>query len=253
MAEHNVKNKENYSFISGAKIWISKLTSGSYGTWKSLGNIIDHTLTPALERLAHNTNYRGKDKQDHSIVKSTTFAGKITVDELVKHVMQYLIMSSVRTESTSYEVPDAENKTWTGATVEINSGAEIASVIEVLHLSNADAYEEGATGDYTVDLATGTLTKTVGTTIGEGEEVIISYTTTETTTKYNVMDATDAEVRMQIVHKNDAGPKHCIFLPSVKISLDGDIAFPKDAWMQAVFNLEILEDDTYGYGQWYQW
>lgn len=249
MTEYNPKNKSNNSVAAATKVWVS-VDSGV--VWRSLGNIVENTLTPALERLEHKSNYRGLDKLDNDIVIGNTFEGNITLDELVKHNMQWLLLSSIRSTAQSYAVPDSENKVWPdGETIEVNGGDAISSILGVYHLSDDDAYDEGATADYTVDLPTATLTKVVGSSIIDDEEVIIDFATTETCTKYNLMDTGDVEAQVKIIHKNTLGPKHCIFLPSVKLSLDGDFAFPKDAWTQAVLHLRVLEDDTYGYGQWY--
>lgn len=256
MTEYNQKNADNYGVASRFKVWIARWnsTTSAYEDYRSVGNVVDTSLAPTFERLKHNTHYRGIDKQDQSIVVSTEFTGKVTIDELVKDNMLYVLMSTIRTTAQTYYVPDQENKTWAGgagSTVEVNGGDAIYQVLNVWHLSNDTAYEEGATADYTVTEATGTLTKTAGSTIADGEEVLIDYETSETCVMYNILDSTDIKARMKIVSENTTGPKHCIFLPYVKLSLDGEIPFPKDAWLQATLNLEIMEDDTYGYGQWY--
>lgn len=253
MTEYWQKNKDNYFVRDKTAVWVSrKAADGTYGDWLNLGNIVDQTLTPAIERLNHKSDFKGMDKQDHSIVIGTTLTGKITIDELVRHNLEMLLLSSGRDTLETIVIPRQESAVWTGATVTINGGNAITAILNVRHLSNDDPYTEGVTGDYTVNLATGVLTKTAGTTIGS-ETVIVEYTVTNTeATKYPILDAGDIEVKMKwVMDGTNVTPRQLmLYFPSVKVSVDGDIPFPKTEIQQAVLNCEILEDEAEGFGYW---
>jgi len=253
MTEYWPKNKLNYFVRDKTAVWVSKKSGSTYLDYLCLGNIVEQTLTPAIERLEHETDFKGLNKLDQSLVIKTTCAGKITIDELLRHNLEYVLLSSGRVASQSITIPKQESLVWTGATLTVNSGDAIASILRVRHLSNDTAYDEGVSGDYTAVLATGILTKTAATTIAAGETVLVEYEVTEASaSEYPILDQGDIEVKMKWVMAGTTVTQRrmMLYFPSVKISLDGDIPFPKDAIQQASLNCQILEDETEGFGTW---
>ena len=70
--------------------------------------------------------------------------------------------------------------------------------------------------------------------------------------KYNILDEGDIEAKMKWVIDGQTPTQRraMLYFPSVKLSVDGDIPFPKTDWQQIVINCEVLEDEAEGYGWW---
>lgn len=256
MTEYNPHDIRNYFVSTVATAWLSrKAADGSYGEWYCVGDVQEATYSPSIEKLEHESNFFGLNKRDKTIVNKVSATATIQISELVRHNLLYILNSKTRTTGETLYVIKQETKIWTGNTAQINEGEAIYQVRYVLDTDGDDAYEEGISGDYEVTEATGTLTKTVGTTIADGQEVIIVYEVARSATQYKILDATTIEGRAIIVSEGTGiGPRRYLYFPSCLISIDGDIALlSKTEWNTASITLDINEDPESGFGNWYNY
>ena len=246
-------NRDNYHVSSKVEAWVSKKISvGNYSAYLPLGNIIDGTLSPEITKLEHSTNLNGLDAKDAEFV--TKVAGRVTlvIDELVRQNLEYILGSSGRTASQSFNYNKWETPTFASGTITINSGATVAAVNAVYSLTGT-LYSEGATADYTVNLSTGVITRVAGSTIGATEQVVVYYDVDATGSKYAMFDSPQINGKLQIVDAGgDIGAGRVIQMDNVDISLDGDInVLNKTDFNQATLAFSFNEDSSTGFGSWY--
>jgi hypothetical protein len=256
MTEYNPHDIRNYFVSTVATAWLArKNADGTYGEWYCVGDVQEANYSPSIEKLEHESNFFGLNKRDKTIVNKVSATATIQISELVRHNLLYILNSKTREIGETLYVVKQETKTWSTAAAQVNEGEAIYQVRYVLDTDGEDAYEEGPSGDYEVNEATGTLTKTTGTTIADGQEVIIVYEVARTTTKYKLLDASTIEGKAIIVSEGSGvGPRRYLYFPDCLISIDGDIALlSKTEWNTASIMLDINEDPEEGFGNWYNY
>ena len=248
MSEYNVPNPNNYGVSNGVTVFVKKeLSTNVFDDFLCLGNISEGNLSPGVEILKHYSNIFGINKQDKVATIKVEPVITVTFDELVKENFEYLLQST-RTAAQTYAVPYVRRPTFVAGALTLNDGTAIASVEAIKPLVGEDDYDEGATGDYTVALATGVVTLTASSTIGLTDQVVIIYTVTKTAAKYTMFDNTDIRGKLYVVNTGGKiGPNWCIYFPMVEIKPEGDIPlFNKSEWVTASMQFQALEDPDLG-------
>lgn len=262
MAEFNIPNKKNYTVPAGATVWIAKYdTSDVLGDYAMVGNLAgDCELGVELEKLENMTNLYGVDTRDRNPVigKKATF--KVPINEAVGANLEYMLGSSGRTTSVAKNIKKFAKVTFAAGVAQVNGGNAIVSVDEILPNIYGDTYDEGASGDYTVTIGTGTITLTGSSNISNGDTCIVYYTVAETTTKYPILDSPNISGAIQFIaeksNSNVLGNNMLIEFTNVDIMLDGSIPLPKKDWIKATLSCEALADATNptgALGYWYTW
>lgn len=255
MAEYNAPNPLNYGIASGVTAFIEEQTSvGVYSDIICLGNILSAPITMSTEKFKHYSNLFGMDAKDREITIKREVKVVVEFDELVKDGLRYLLQASTRTASVSINVPKVERVTFATNTAQVNGGNAITSIAWVKPTTGDTEYDEGATGDYTLTEATGTLTRTAGSSIGATDEVVVCYYIAKTANRYNTMTDTDIRGKLHIVGvgTKDAGAVvgqgFYVYFPLVEIDPEGDINFlSKTEPRKAQLGFEVLEDPNFGY------
>lgn len=254
----------NYFIAEKATVWVQRKTADNpltFGDKLPLGNVNSGTMTQTLEPLEHFSNFRTINRKDKELTISVANTIKVEIDEIVLDNLRYAISAGDRTLAT-IDVPLQETKDFAGGppqTVVVNSGSAINSVIDVWSPdipsggSFPKKYVEGATGDYTVSLGTGTITRVASGDIPSGGRVKVHYDVRHTSKpKVSILQDVNIEGKVFIVSDGQqAGPRRFIFIPNARIRTDGDIELlPKDDWSKVTLNLEVIEDPVLGFGEW---
>lgn len=257
MAEYNVPYPKNYFIANKAGVWIAEETSaGVYDTWKTVGNVRACTFTPEEEAYIHSSHLFGLNKQDRRITISIGGTVTVEIDEIVRQNMEWLFRTATRTAAQNVAMPEQERVVFSGGVGAVNSGSAIIEVLEVLPLSGEDTYTEGATGDYTVTIGTGTITQTVGTSMSASGTYIVTYTVTHSVNQYTTFDDADKRGKVWVVSSGEAidVPKKALYIPMAEISMEGDMGLlPKEEAQSATLNLKIVEETTGVFAYWYVW
>lgn len=231
MTEYNIPNKLNHTILAGVGIWIAKKTNDIAGDYLPVGNVAEApSLAFELERWTHKTNQYGSMTTDRYAVIGKSMNFKLVIDELVRENLIYALGSSVRTASQTIYPRQYEKITLVAGAAQVNSGAAIYDVLKVLPNSGEASYTEGATADYTVNLSNGTITRVVGGQIGATDTLIVHYKVTKTNAVvYPIMDSPNISAALQLVSRKsnaeNLGYDYVLDIPSVDISLDGEIVF----------------------------
>jgi hypothetical protein len=250
MAEYHLPNKLNYDVSSKFEVWFRRLKNSVYGEWIPLGNILDCTMTPTIEKLTVKSNLYGLDAVDREITISRALTTKLTVNELVRENLEMLLGTSARRASQTMSVPLHVKQAFVASSLTL-ADAPIVSIISIKPLSGEDAFVEGATADYECNESTGVITLPVGSQIGATEEVWVRYLKSKTVTTYAIMDDLAFEGQLFLIKNGlNAGPQRYTYLPSVKVVPDGD--FPqntKSEETKASLIFTSQEDPTDGFGR----
>lgn len=262
MAEFNIPNKKNHTVMAGSEVWIARYDSNdALGDYSPVGNLADDlSLGFDLTRLEHKTNQYGIDTQDRNPVISKGVNFKIPIDELVRDNLLYALGSSARTVSQTIRVRKTQKVTFASGIATINSGSAVYAVDDVLPISGEDTYDEGATGDYTVNLTTGVLTLTGSSNISNGDKVHVRYRVTKTATKYPIMDDPNISGAVQFVNSlssaNELGYNMLMEFDNCDISVDGEFPLSKKDWSKVTLMCNALADaesPTSALGNCYLW
>ena len=255
MPEYNISNPRNPFVSSKFNTWFERLVGGVYRPIMPLGNIVDSSLAITIEKLEIKSNQDGLDAKWKIIAIGRGATAKITINELVKENFELCLGSSARQTGQSVTYPIKEKKSFVAGSLTL-ANYPIQAVKSILPILGDDEWAEGVTGDYEVNETTGVITLPVGSAIGANEEVWIWYTVTQANVaKYAILSDLDIEGRLTFTKLGtDAGPKRVIWIPSVKIVADGDIAMnPKTEEAKVSLSCEFQEDATHGFGYAYQW
>ena len=256
MAEYTVPNPLNYRVDGGVQAFIEKETApNTFDDHICLGNIISGNFTPEVETFKHYSALFGQNTKDRVITIQTGGTLKLELDELVKDNMEYSFQTTDRLASQTALVPKVERATFAAGTITVNSGTAINDVLWVKATTGETTYTEGATGDYTVSLATGVITLTATTTIGATDEVVVLYRESKTSTRYSVFSDTDIRGRLHIVSygTDGGGPSMYMYFPMVEVKPEGDInLFSMSEPKKFSLSLELVQVGTL-YGYVYTW
>lgn len=252
-------NTENHAIRHKSTAFFRRLTAKNpktYTKWLSLGCITDAAYTSNNETLDHFCDFKGIRSKDKQITTLRSGTLTLTLDELVQLNLQLAFQTKNEQANQTADVPEQETKTFSGTpqNIQVNDGNTISAVLSVQSLDGQTTYTEGTGNDYTVNLASGTITRTAGSTIPSLGTVIVTYEHQEIGFKYGFLDDTDIEGQLRFkMSGEDVGPKTLFVFNKTRPTLSGDISFPMDAWITAAIAFELLEDEELGFGNIYQW
>jgi len=249
MAEYTIPNKLNYTVVAGATVWIARKVNDVVQDYYPVGNLAeDCTLGFELERWTHFTNLYGVDTRDRNPVIKKSMNFKCVIDELVRENLEFAMGSSGRLVNQTLAVRCLEKVTLVAGAGSVNGGAAIVAVDTVLPNSGESTYDQGPSGDYDVNEATGAITLPAGSTIGQTDTITVYYRVNKTCMKYPIMDSPNIAAALQFISRksttNELGYNLAIDIPNVDISLDGDITLMKTEAIKATLMCQALADAT---------
>ncbi|MFH0814308.1 MAG: hypothetical protein V2A69_15945 [Pseudomonadota bacterium] len=254
--DRNIPNKLNYHVPAEVNCWFSqKNADGTYLDYLPLGNVVSSALAYAINKIEHKTNLRGMDAKDRTITTERGATLTIVVDELVRHTLKYLLMSSGRVAASSFTRYAHETVTFAAGLATLTDHPVVA-VDDIYPTSGEEAYVQGATGDYEVNESTGAITLPTGSQIGDTDEVIVYYHVAVTgAVKTPIMDDVDINGKMIVTDDSGStGEKRQIEFYDVDLAPDGDIALNNKTEVQTgTLKASVNEHPTLGFGNWYSY
>lgn len=249
----------NYTLGRG-KIFFGQFAAGSQnpGGERYLGNTPEFNLTIEEETLDHFSSDEGVREKDDSISLEVTRSGTLITDNIdPKNVALFFFgnadaLSVVGSTIDDEEINGVEQGLYyqLGVSASNPSGhrgltpytpADPGPLANIIVEDNpaTTTYVEGT--DYTIDMERARIQIIEGGAISDGDNILVSYKTDDTTRDRIISGNAAIEGAMRYIAHNAKGPDLDYFLPWVRISPNGDYALKGDEWQQIPFSIEVLK------------
>lgn len=248
-------NKSNYHVSSAATVWIAKrISETEFEEFIPVGNVITSSFEPLINRLEHKSNVLGLDTRDRNPVIEVGGSIKVEIDEIVRENLEYILLSAGRVRDQSFNINRFKVGTVASSQLVLFGGAAIQDVQVVLAADDDELpYEEGPSADYEVDAANGKITIPAGSSIQNGNKLVVYFTTPQEGTKYPIFTEPNIRAKVRIVSSgSNLGPRKFIEIPDTDLALDGSMPLlTKTEWQTATLDFSINEDAEERFGNWY--
>lgn len=250
--EQNLRgaNPLNYQLPGRVSLWVRSKGSTEDADWREVGNVIDPSLSPQIERLDHHSQRRGARAKDRSEIQSRGGTLNFTVDEFNQHNMQYALGSNNSSSEDTIDMLDSKthDNPGSGGTIDLKEeDIEDGSVIV-----RTAAIEEEVTYtvdvDYSVDYANGTLTILGGALADADTEtgvpkIHVFYRKNVESTKFEIFDGEEISLKAQFQVLTPGGLKYAFVFNNAVLKNNGDFTLGDGQdWQKVQLSLEILED-----------
>lgn len=230
-------NVDNYFIGKGI---VSIMLAGET-SWRDVGNVPEFELTPELDVLDHFSSREGNRKKDRSIVRETSVALRMIMEELTTKNMKMTLMGTPSAAAINLST----TATWS------NAGTALSAIASVTGLVIGRRYNISGTGipagtTFVFDGATGGTMDTAATAAGTAAAVTITGGVS-----LDLYSLSEIVGKVRMVGTNDVGAKGTFELNNVSFKPSSAINPISDEWGQFEVTGEVLVD-TYGkFGQWY--
>lgn len=250
MVDANIRahDARNYQLPGRVSLWFRKKGSTNDADWRELGNVIDPTLAPQIERLDHFTQRRGVRAKDRSLVSSRSAQLNFSIDEINLHNLQFAFGNIDAPTDSTVDVNDSKVKANPGSGGTINLGEldieDGSVVVRNTVLEDEVTYTAGV--DYSIDIATGIITILAGALASSVDvpEIHVFYRKNVETQQFKLFPGTDVEGEAKFQVLTPAGMQWVAVFKNVTIKNNGDIGIGDGQdWQKIALTLDILEDD----------
>lgn len=256
MVDANVRSADprNYQLPGRVSLWFRTNGSSLDADWKELGNIIDPTFAPQIERLDHFSQRRGQRAKDRSEISQRGGTISFSIDEINLHNLQFAFGSAAAPVDDSVDLLESKVLTNPGGSAPDNTidlaeiDIEVGSVI-VRSSVLEDEVTYATPADYTVDEATGIITIAPGGALNSADpdtgvpEIHVFWRKNVETQKFEIFDGTEIEGEAQFQVLTKGGMQYAIKCARVVIRNNGDITIGDgQTWQQIALQMDILED-----------
>lgn len=212
--------------------------------FRYLGNTPEFGLTIESETLQHFNSDRGVKEEDGSVTLQTTRSGSFTADDIQPENLAWFFFGSKGIvaqaadedltetfvgvkQGLSYQVGISDSAP-TGAKSLLNVVVKVGVATKTLNT------------DYTLDAELGIVTVVEGGGIADAASMIVEYDVAAKSF-LQITSGTEPVVgALRFISYNAAGEKYDYYMPSVKLSANGDLQLKGDEWQATPFNVAIL-------------
>lgn len=251
--------ENNYTLGRGEIYFARRDANGRLGGERYLGNTPEFNTNFESETLDHFSSDRGIREKDASVILQINRTGSLITDNISPANVALFFFGSEAALTVAQATVASEQVGITGIGVEKGmfyqlgmttanpSGAR--NVIFPGTGPTAFALKKGA-----VDLVAGedfVLNSELGrveiletsATVENGDELTATYSVGASTRTRIISGSSPVEGALRFVAHNPTGKNIDYFMPSVKLSPNGDYALKSDEWQQIPFNVEILKPE----------
>lgn len=240
-------NSDNYT-IGGTRIFFAEeISTGVYGDYHNLGNIVSATVQATIDRLEHYTSKTGTRIKDREIIRQVALRIPFVFDEPDVFNLNRLFLGD---EDSIVDV-----------------AAYTTAVVDEVHTGSVDRYfylnlmgassivVKDTTGVTTYDITDDYIVETVGKMTGirvvaggaitDGDSLKVSYTPAVPANKKVVpLSQSDRKGRAIVQFVSDTGNEMSWAIPKVSLGPDGDFGFNDQDW--STFPMALSVDDAGG-------
>jgi hypothetical protein len=237
--------------LGSGRILFDRFADGSTdasGVYRYFGNSTAFALNQSQETLDHFDADNGIKQKDLSVQLSADTGGTITLDDISAENLAMWFLGDVEQKTVVMAAGQTHNVTDVvlgsmivlGATGIGATPAGVGNVTAVQITSGGDTIS--AVGNWDVDLSAGIVTISPDAVdITEGDDLVITYTQSATTSAYIISKNKSIYGRLFFHSKNAQGKKRDGMFPYVKLSPDGDYNLKGDDWQTMTFSVEVLK------------
>lgn len=218
-----------------------------------IGNTPEFSLTIDKEDLEHFSSDRGIREKDDSVPLQVNRSGALTTDNVVPKNIALFFFGSESTVvdaggSISETIADVRKGYYYQLGVSTTRPTGIRNLVNPDD-SNSGAGAFAATGytvgtDVIVDYDLGRIYIPPTSTIPDGTDLAVTYTSLGQTFSRVISGSTPVEGCLRFIAVNPKGEQVDYFMPWVQISPNGDYALKADEWQTIPFTIEILKRTT---------
>jgi hypothetical protein len=238
---------DNVTIPGGIKLFFEQGFDGNTG-YRDLGNLVTSDIESAIETLEHFTNRGGSRTKDKEALLSSAIAINFTFDEPNAHNLAWFFLGGTKSSVAAGSVAISREilkLTGTDAVpVALPMATSHSTVVQSI-ASSPVTYTGGTNPDYVVNQANGTVARTGGSTITDGEEVMVSYNSQIPAHKsFPVLTAPIIEGKGRMLLLPTSGVRMVWEFPKCSIKPNGSMSLDDQEWMQGPMALNILADTT---------
>lgn len=242
--------EQNQTLGSG-ELHFAKFLAGTQtpGGERYLGNSTEFNLNFASEALQHWDRDHGLAEVDKSVNTRTTRSGSLITDNVsYENLALYFFGStSALTVTAGAVASEPIAKVVRGLSYPVGVTANNPVGVRNIDPATPVVVRKGATTfvagtDYVFDYERGRLTITEsGGTIISGDDITIGYTTLASTRTRVISGRKPIEGALRYLAFNAVGLQIDWYMPSVRLSPNGDFALKAEEWQTIPFSVEILK------------
>lgn len=249
--------ENNYTLGRGRMYFARKdPLTGILGGERYLGNTPEFNTNFESETLDHYSSDRGIREKDASVILQINRTGSLVTDHIgPENVALFFFgeeqkLTVAQATVTDEPINNVEKGMFyqLGMTNNNPSGARgliYPGASGTLFALKKAAVTLVAGVDYVVDAALGRVEiLETSTTVIDGDDLTATYTVAASTRTRIISGSSPIEGALRFVATNPTGKNIDYYMPSVKLSPNGDYALKSDEWQQIPFNVEILKPEN---------
>jgi hypothetical protein len=242
---------------SAISCWFAPINDdGSLGNYFDLGNCTDIALSLGETYADHMSSRQGIRAIDKSVISELTGDVKITLDELVGNNLKLMFKPQTAVDTSATDTVYEQKRIRLNGTtaVTIDKLAVESSRTDYLDLTiqcvqSNDGGTTYTAGDYTFTQAAGSGTARTpatiarsgtGSSISDGEEVVVKYTYSRNASEYIIQEGSVLEGALRIQCLNRIGPLFAFEFPFVSVTVEGDMTINPAEFLSRAFNFKVL-------------
>lgn len=251
--------ENNYTLGRGEIYFARRDAQGRLGGERYLGNTPEFNTNFESETLDHFSSDRGIREKDASVILQINRTGSLITDNVSPPNVALFFFGSEEALTIAQATVTDEQVGVTGIGVEKGMFYQLGStaanpsgargLIYPGTAGTAFALKKGATTlvagvDYVVNAQLGRVEiLETSPTVQDGDMLAVTYTVAASTRTRIISGSSPIEGALRFVAHNPTGKNIDYFMPSVKLSPNGDYALKSDEWQQIPFNVEILKPE----------
>lgn len=245
----------NKQYVLGrGKVHLARFLTGTTTPdgFRYIGNTPEFSLTIESEELDHYDSDEGIREKDDSVPLEVNRTGTLVTDNIDPANVALFFFGE---ESTVTQTGVAE-QTVTLADIHAgysyklgSSAANPAGYFGIDDATFSAAISSAGAAlvldtDYTVDYDNGIITFLAASAVAvEGASVDVTFTVEASTRNRVISGSSPVEGALMYVTKNPKGADATFYMPSIKITPNGDYALKGDDWQQIPLSLEVLKPE----------
>lgn len=237
----------NYTLGRG-KVYFARFVTGQTpGPFRYIGNTPEFNLTIESETLDHFSSDEGIREKDDSVPLEVTRTGTLVCDDIqAENVAMFFfgtadVLTTVAATGLSEDFVAVQGDMFyqIGLTPSNPVGVRGVTAVVITDTDTpATTYVLGT--DYTLDAARGMIYIVKGGD-ADGKDITVDYNVSASTQDRILSGSAPVEGALRYLENNPRGLNRDVFLPYVKVTPNGDLAFKGDEWRQIPFSIEALK------------
>lgn len=252
--------ENNYTLGRGRIYFARRDALGRLGGERYLGNTPEFNVNFESETLDHFSSDRGIREKDESVILQINRTGSLTTDNINPENVALFFFGAEETLTVAQTTVTDEQVGITGVGVELGMFYQLGSTANnpsgargvIFPGASGTVFElkKGAVTlvagtDYVLDAALGRVEiLETSTAVQDGDVLAATYTVAASTRQRIISGSNPIEGALRFVATNPTGKNIDYYMPSVKLSPNGDYALKSDEWQQIPFNVEILKPEA---------